>query len=115
MMQTMLAYALEKGGEVTGSSESFVPAALGAVSLPSASGKSRWTPLEAAAALALRKASLGVSTSDDCPGCFAKGFRNKIGGKCGFTGVPGSGCRYSRFEKKSKGKALVSSTVKDSN
>ena len=41
MMQTMLAYALEKGGEVTGSSESFVPAALGAVSLPSASGKFR--------------------------------------------------------------------------
>ena len=114
MMQTMLAYALEKGGEVTGSSESFVPAALGAVSLSSPLGKSRFpTPLEAAAALAIRKASLGAMTSDDCPPCFNKGFRNKIGGKCGYTGVTGSGCKFNKFQTistfKSKGKALVSS------
>ena len=108
MHQTMLGYALEKGGETVDSPSAFATAALVAAGSPSAPKLRSWpTPLEAAAALALRWcAALGATQSGDCPGCFRKGFRNKQNGKCGFNGLPES-CRYVSRSKTASRKALV--------
>lgn len=91
VMQSMLGYSMEKGGESAGSSAAFVPAALAA---SVSTVPVRTAAADRAAAAIARSVSLGPIQHGDCPWCFAKGYRNKVGNpKCLWNGQAGS-CRF---------------------
>ena len=96
LMQSMQGYSLEKGLEAT--STGHVPKVLSA---PTFSSSREVLLADRVARLKLT----GPIRPGDCPDCFLKGFRNAVGGRCGYVVGNKKSCTFSQS------KAHVASAV----